>query len=372
MNRKEKRKLLERRWQRIWDALVSAGLDALYVAGKGHVLGYGPIHYLSAYHMVLRYSGALIQVNREPVLLVPTVAEEMLLKERSPIEDVRCTGRPAQMALDIMRSSFPDGFRLGIDNPETYFNVSDYRDLNNTQEGEEVVDATELFQNVKAVKFDDELEGIERTYAIADDGFQSFMNVVRPGMTGWELTAEIDHTIRKQGVADRLIFIGRGKHFLHWPDDRPLQKGDLVTCFVEIVGPDGYWVERGGMFSLGQPSPEVSRLANHCIEAMEVGTAELYPGRNSQDVCNAIERVAASAGVDSGIWHGHGVGVDHDIPFFVPGDQTVLHKDMVIALHPNFTDVSNNLGASIADCFHITESGPRRLSRFKPELNIID
>ena len=364
--------LLTSRWERIWDALAKADLDALYVAGKGHVLGYGPIHYLSGYHMVLRYSGALIQRNREPILLVPTSAEEMLVKDRSAVKDVRCTARPAQAALEIMRETCKGGFRLGVDNMETYFNVTDYRDLSSAQQGEEVIDATSLFQDVKAIKFGAELEGINRTSDIADDGFQAFKDVVRPGMTGWELTAEIDYTIRKQGVADRLIFIGSGKHFLHWPDDRELQTGDLITCFVEIVGPEGYWVERGGLFSLGQPSVETSRLASYCIEAMEVGAAELRPGRCSQDVCSAIESVAQKAGYDSGIWHGHGVGIDHDIPFFVPGDESVLKEDMVIALHPNFTDTDNALGASIADCFHITESGAKRLSRFKPELYIID
>ena len=368
----KKRELLQCRWERIWDALDKANLDALYVAGKGHVLGYGPIHYLSGYHMVLRYSGALIQRNCEPILLVPTAAEQILVKERSFIKDVRCTARPAQTALEIMRSSFTNGFRLGIDNPDLYFSVTDYRDLNVTQDNEEIIDAAEMFQNVKAIKFDEELIGIDRTYKIADDGFQKFMDVIAPGKTGWELTAEIDRNIRKHGVADRLIFIGTGKHFLHWPDDRPLQKGDLVTFFVEIVGPEGYWVERGGMFSIGKPTSEVRRLADNCIDAMEAATSMLYPGRCSSDVCKAVEKIATDAQLESGIWHGHGVGVDHDIPFFVPGDESVFEKDMVVALHPNFTDEKHNMGASLADCFHITENGPRRLSRYSPELYIID
>ncbi len=368
----EKRELLECRWQRIWDALAASDLDALYVAGKGHILGYGPVHYLSAYHMVLRYSGALLRLNRKPVLLVPTVAEEMLLKERSVIEDVHCTTRPAQTALEIMRASSANGFRLGVNDPEVYLNVTDYRDLENTLEGEEIVNATELFQNAKAIKFDAELSGIDRTSKIADDGFQTFLDMLAPGRTGWELTAEVDHIIRKQGVADRLIFIGSGRHFLHWPDKRPVQKGDLITFFVEIVGPDGYWVERGGIFSMGQPSPEVKQLAGNCIAAMEAAASVLYPGRCSRDVCDVIEKHAVDAGLESGIWHGHGVGIDHDIPFFVPGDTTMLQKDMVVALHPNFTDLKHGLGASLADCFHITENGPRVLSRFKPELYIID
>jgi len=366
------RELLAKRWQRVWDALRDEGLDGLYVAGKGHILGYGPFHYLSGYMQVLRYAGALILPDREPSILVTTEAERVLITQRTGLEDVRCIPRPATAALEIMQAAHKGGYRLGVHDAENYLTVGDYLVLQNVSGDESVVDATAMFQALKTRKFPEEIAAMDRTYRIADDGFQTFIEHLRPGATGWELSAEIERTVRSRGVPDDLIFIGRGEHFLHWPDEQPLQTGDLVTCFVEVIGPEGYWVERGGMFSLGPPASAVQDLADCCLEGFNAGVNKLTAGTSAAEICSAIEIVARTGGYSSGIWHGHGVGVDHDTPFLAGGDETVLEEDMVVALHPNFSDTDSGLSASLADCFHITAGKPRHLSRFEPELRIVD
>lgn len=366
-----KRELLESRWERLWEFMRNDNLDALYVAGKGHILGYGPIFYLCGYHMVLRYSGALIEVDKEPVFFVPTPAEQALVKERSFIKDVRCVPSPAQAALDEMNSNYGDEFRLGINDPDTYFTVEDYKVFEAVNQAGNVVDATKMFNAVKAVKFEEEVAGMNRTFEIADDGFQTFMDFVKPGMTGCELMAEVDRTIRSQGVTDRMIFVGANSHFLHWPDNRPLANGDLVTFFVEIVGPEGYWVEKGGMFSLGDPAPAQKNIADACVESFNAAVTEMRPGCSSQRLSKSIEQIADRAGVSSGIWHGHGVGIDHDIPFLVPNDQNTLEENMFLAIHPNFVDEKNSLSVSMAETYHVTKDGSRSLSRFEPKLYVV-
>lgn len=366
-----KRELVESRWERLWDFMNEENLDALYVAGKGHILGYGPIFYLCGYHMVLRYSGALIKVGNPPIFFVPTPAEQALVKERSFIKDVRCTSTPAQAALDEMKSVYGDSFKLGINDPEGYFTVSDYKVFESVRNDGQVVDATQLLNRVKAIKFEEEVAGMKRTFEIADNGFETFISCVKPGMTGRELVAEVDKKIRAQGAIERLLFIGAGSHFLHWPDDRPLQKGDLVTFFVELVGPEGYWVEKGGMFSIGEPAHAEKRIAEACIQSVNTAVSKMYPGCSSKELSQSIEEIGNRAGVSSGIWHGHGVGIDHDIPFLVPGDENILEENMFLAIHPNFVDEKNNLSVSMADTFHITKDGARTLSRFESKLYIV-
>lgn len=363
--------LLKKRWQRIWSALAEARLDGLYVAGKGHIHGYGPFHYVSGHQMTLRYGAALILPGKEPILFVTTPAERILVSAKTSFSDVRLSSVPARDALEILGQRHANGFRLGVNDPDTYFTVSDYRGLSRVSGEQVIVDATALFEGIKAVKFPEEIIGIDNTYAIADKGFQTFLDVVRPGLSGWELASKVEEVITRCGVPDGLVFIGTGPHFLHWPEERVVERGDLITMFVEIVGPEGYWVERGGIVSLGPPSPEASRLVHACVEAFHTGSAMLRAGNRSEDVCEAIEKIARREGYTNGIWHGHGIGVDHDVPFFAPGDDTILQQDMFVALHPNFIDADNRIGASLADCFHITENGPRRLSQFKPELYVV-
>jgi Xaa-Pro aminopeptidase len=72
--------------------------------------------------------------------------------------------------------------------------------------------------------------------------------------------------------------------------------------------------------------------------------------------------------VGVGIWHGHGVGVDHDPPVITAADVTPLVPDMVISVHPNFTTADERLGASVADTYVIGDGSPQRLSRLDPGL----
>lgn len=367
------RALLELRWQRVWEGLREEGLDGLYVAGKGHILGYGPFTFLSGHPLVLRYGAALIRPGSEPVLFTPTAAEELLLRARTTIRDVRHVTRPARAALETLRAAQGARFRLGVHDADGYLTVADARDLQVcARPGETVVDATGLLQRAKAVKLPADAAAMEATGTIVDAGFQTLLQHIRPGVSGCALAGEVERTIRGLGALDSLIFIGAGPHFLHFPDRAPLRRGQLVTAYVELIGPDGHWVERGGIISLGPPSATQQRIADACFEAHAAATAVLRPGAPSAMVCAAVETVAARHGYGCGIWHGHGVGIDHDIPSFAPGDRTVLAEDMFVALHPNFTDPVSGHAASVADCFRITAAGARRLSHFATELHRVD
>ena len=83
---------------------------------------------------------------------------------------------------------------------------------------------------------------ITETAAIADDAFEAFLGRVRPGVSGWELNAVIEQAIRERGTRDALIFISAGAYFLERPTAARVADGDLLTVYIEIVGPTGYWV----------------------------------------------------------------------------------------------------------------------------------
>ncbi|MFD0853765.1 M24 family metallopeptidase, partial [Actinomadura adrarensis] len=80
------------------------------------------------------------------------------------------------------------------------------------------------------------------------------------------------------------------------------------------------------------------------------------------EVAVAIEEATAGGGLRYGIWHGHGVGVDHDIPVITASDKTVLQPGMVISLHPNIATAGDEVGASVADTFIVTDGEPLRVS----------
>src|SRR5205823_14196745 len=129
-----------------------------------------------------------------------------------------------------------------------------------------------------------------------------------------------------------------------------------------------YWVELGVLASLGRLSPERERLARDVHRAAAAARAKLVAGATAGDVARAVDATAREGEYRSGIWHGHGVGVDHDLPVLTASDETLLRPSMAIAVHPNFATQDEEVGASVADTYLVRPTGPpRRLSTLPPE-----
>jgi Xaa-Pro aminopeptidase len=360
--------LLERRHRRLWAALEGEGLGALVLAGKGVIGQYGVLEWCAGYVPVVRAAYAVLTPGAEPALVVTTAADAWYARRNTGIAQVRVAGQGDILSeyddtASAIAALVPQAGRIGVAGLRHIMSSWEAERLAFALPDAELVDVSAQIAAVKAVKDDDDIAELRATAAIADDAFEAFLACVAPGVSGWELNGEIERVIRTQGVRDSLIFISGGAYFLERPAADPVRGGDLLTVFVEIVGPTGYWIELGRMVAVGEPDEEREQLAETCLAAAEAAEAELVAGRTAGDPARAIDAVAASAGVTVGIWHGHGVGVDHDPPVITAADATPLVSGMVISLHPNFSTFDERLGASVADTYLVGEGRPERLSR---------
>jgi Xaa-Pro aminopeptidase len=361
----------------VWAALADERLDAVVVFGHGVIGAYGFLAYTSGYSPVVRAANVVLFPGADPVVVVPTDADGWYARHRAGVEDVRVAGQgdilsayddlASGVAGVLAERGVAEG-RIGVVGMRHLASAWEAERVRELLAGAELVDVTERVAAVKAVKDPEDVVELERTAAIADDAFEACLDRIRPGVTGWELSAAIEAEGRRQGVRDALIFASAGAYFLERPTADALRDGDLVTVYVEIVGPTGYWVELARLVSIGELDAERAALAGACLEAARMAEAELRAGQTAGDPARAIDDVAARAGVRVGIWHGHGVGVDHDTPVITAADTTPLERDMVIAVHPNFSTANEGVGASVADTYVIGEGPPRRLSRLDPGL----
>ena len=161
----------------------------------------------------------------------------------------------------------------------------------------------------------------------------------------------------------RLVFIEEGPFFLRKPTKKVISENALVTCYVELIDENGYWVEKGGLIAVGDINDEMKELAVACVQAMEEVKKTIKPGKTVGDIADAIHQHIDHLDVNIGIWHGHGVGVDHDLPVISDNGTDVLEEGMVISVHPNFANAKEEFGASIADVFIVTKDGAESLSK---------
>jgi Xaa-Pro aminopeptidase len=363
---------LRERLERVWAALEDEGLTAVVVAGKGVIGQYGLLEWCAGYVPVVRGAYAVATPATEPALVVPTGADAWYARRRTGLEDVRVAGQgdilseyddlAAGVAAALAERGAATG-RIGVAGLRHVVSTWEAERLAAVLPDADLVDVTGAVSGVKAVKDARDREQLEATAAIADDGFEALLAHLEPGRTGWELSAEVERAVRARGTRDSLVFISTGAYFLERPTAEQVEAGDLVTVFVEVVGPTGYWVELGRLVAVGEIGEERSRLADSCLGAARAAERELVAGRSAADPARAIDAAAAAAGVRVGIWHGHGVGVDHDPPVITAADETALVPGMAIAIHPNFSTADERLGAGVADTYVVGEGPAARLSR---------
>lgn len=377
----QKSKILRERHEAIWAEMRAENYDAIVVAGRGLITQYGYLEYVIGWCPQVRLAYAVVLPGQEPILIMPTNSDAWFARQATGLTDVRAAGQGdviseqdslPQVIADVITEHRAGSGKIGVVGLRHIVPVGDYEMLKNALSQAQITDATALVGRVKAIKSMDERAEVVRSAAIADAGMEVFAQRAGLGVAGWELWGDIQQEVRRRGAQHVLVMVGTGPFFNDPPRSDALKAGDLASVYVEITGPNGFWVEKASLFAVGSLSDEKQRLAQACLASHAAAEAALRAGNTAADVAVAIEKVATPAGVDFGIWHGHGVGVDHDIPVITQTDETVLAEGMVMALHPNFVNTTTTVGVSVADTYIVQEGAPQRGSKTPQELRHIE
>lgn len=373
-----KERVLRGRHEAIWAAMKEQGYDAIVLAGRGLITQYGYLEYVAGWCPQVRLAYAVIFQDKPPVLVMPTSSDAWYARQATGLEDVRAAGQgdviseqdslPAVVASVITEYGAGRG-HVGIAGLRHIMPVGDHEMFVAQLPDARISDATTLIGDIKRVKNADEQAEEIRSAAIADAGLEAFASAAAVGKTGWEMRGVIEHEVRRRGAQHVLIMVGIGPYFNNPPGYEAIQDGDLASVYVEITGPNGYWVEKSSLFAVGELSDAKREMATKTLAAHHAAEDALVVGNTAADVAAALEGAVADFNVDFGIWHGHGVGIDHDTPVITSSDTTPLEPGMVIAIHPNFVNKEETLGASTADTYIIQPEGPAvRTSKYGQKL----
>jgi len=350
-------------------------LDVVVIYGKGIITQYGFLYYFGGYYPILRPGFIIYAKGKEPIAYYSTRADNYLAKKMGFIKDTRFlgTGDVVHSEADLYKhiSELINSYnpkKVGIVGLESMMTGNQSAFFKNILEAD-LVDITNNVEKIKGIKSPDEQVGIRQSYSVALESFAEFKNAIRPGRTSSEIAADIEKIARGKGAIDTLIFVEEGPYFLRKPTSTKITNNSLVTAYVELIDENGYWVEKGGLFIVGEISDEEMKLAESCVNAMKEIQQTLKPGIPVNTVAKIINKHTESLNVKMGIWHGHGIGIDHDLPILTDTETSPFEENMVISVHPNYSDDQEKFGASIADVFVITEDGAESLS--KGEYDII-
>lgn len=215
--------------------------------------------------------------------------------------------------------------------------------------GVEIVSATKLFDEARMVKSPWELERMRTAARVSDAAWNMFVEALEPGVSEYDIVAEVESEIKRLGAEDNFMLIASGGDEVLGmtpPSRRIIQPGDMVrTELTPQTG--GYWLQICRSVTVGPPSAEQQRSFELFHEAAEAGMAVVRPGITAHEVAMAENDVFRKHGLGdycSDQWtrvRGHGVGLHLDETPIVEGNHTVLPEGATFIIHPNtFTPIA--------------------------------
>ena len=386
----------DRRWGALREAMGRRGLDCLLVWGTDRFYGMGTANLRYLTHIAAKQGICCFPRRADPIVFVENVhmyhPYGPYLLSQDWVTDVRpVTGMEALAGavrdLGLARGRIGTvGYGSAL--RQHIIAYQEYQALGEALPEAELVDATEVLDELRLIKSPEEIALLERSGRLAAAMVDALLATAREGARECEVYAEMVRAhIAAGGEPYIFCFFSADpvddseRYLLHArpqplaPTTRPLAPGDLVlTEFHASYG--GYLT--GVEFSafVGPPPSELARVHAVAVECLQRGMERLRPGVPLREVWEAFRRPVAAAGMDyiECGFHGHGLGSPEFPTVVYKPEEPVLsgrgleafelRSGMVLAINIDIHDPRwrRDVGIMLGDTAVVTEDGPRRLA----------
>jgi len=236
------------------------------------------------------------------------------------------------------------------------------------------VDVTDMVDQIKAIKSDDELAMIRRTAAVQDAAMEAAFKAVAPGKRDIEIAAVAEHKCLDLGSEQGLFLcvshpVGQPAFFANrHVQNRMMREGDVFTLLVESNGPGGFFTELGRTCVLGKASQEMKDELAFLLEARKFTLDLLKPGTVCKDVWEPYNAFMRKNGrPEEKRLYCHGQGYDMvERPLVRFDEPMTIRKNMNLSCHPTY--LTDKLFNTICDNYLIGERGVERLHKFPEKI----
>jgi Xaa-Pro aminopeptidase len=361
-------------------------VSALVVRAPDNVL------YLTNYWCMKGYDAVVFPRDGEPTLIAlePQVAD---VERNSWTKQVRffkgyheADPRPPQyraldIALEVLKSSglterVAIELNMGTQSADrmvgepttptqTYFDA--FRKVSR-----EVIDATPLLNEARAIKTPQEIERMRLANELAALAMEYTREHMRPGMKESEVGGMYEGFVHGLGVgyqgkvemarAFTLVWSGKGIATFTATGDRPIQKNEPTLIEIWVCA-DGYWTDLTKNACPGELTPEYHKLLDLLLKVFDEAAGFVRDGAAFPELDRMIRARIAEGGYPGQPSHPicHGVGARaHEPPYAHQAGGGTIKKGMVLAIEPGIYWPGGG-GLRVEDNFLITASGSEKL-----------
>lgn len=245
----------------------------------------------------------------------------------------------------------------------------------------EVVDATPLLNEARAIKTAQEIERMKLANELAALAMEHTRDRLRPGMKESEVGAIYEGFVHGIGVgykgkvemarAFTLVWSGKGIATFTATGDRPVQKNEPTLLEIWVCV-DGYWTDLTKNICPGELSPQYQRLLDLLLEVFKEAVSFSVDGASLPELDRLVRARIAEGGYPGQPSHPicHGVGARaHEYPYAHQAGGGSIRKGMVLAIEPGIYWPGGG-GLRLEDNFWITGNGNEKLCSYPDDFRL--
>jgi Xaa-Pro aminopeptidase len=229
-----------------------------------------------------------------------------------------------------------------------------------------------VVERLRAVKDEEELEGVRRAAAVNNAAFERIAQERLVGRSEAEVSWMVEQALHDAGGAGLAfpVIVASGPNAAlphHYPGERKIERGETVVVDAGAVV-DGYCSDCTRTFATGQLPDDLQTAYDVCLRVQETVLAEVRAGADARELDAHSRRELDAAGYESAAGLGHGVGREiHELPALRPTATGSLVAGNVVTIEPGVY-LAGRGGIRIEDLVIVTEDGAEVLTPFTKEL----
>lgn len=241
----------------------------------------------------------------------------------------------------------------------------------------ELVPTSNIVENIRIIKTQDELLIMQEAANIADNAFREILNYIKPGVKEIDVSNELERLMREQGATsssfDTIVASGYRGALPHGvASDKEIQTGELVTMDFGALYKN-YCSDITRTIAVGDINDELNNIYDTVLQAQLRGVSGVKAGITGDEADALTRDYITEKGYGEYFGHstGHGLGLEvHEEPRLAKGSNIVLKENMVVTIEPGVY-VPNVGGCRIEDDIIVTTEGNTRLTHSDKELIIL-
>ncbi len=378
------REEMERRWVLTLDAMDKEGIDCLVMWGSDRVFG-GVQKYLSDLQVGVYPHGILFSKNGISVIghgewggvaYGPYIGSHNIINNISVpfLPSIFYTNDyPAEEMCKIIKKN--NWKRIGF----IAMNIIPaglYKYIKEQLINVELVDASDIMDEIKAIKSPYELSLCQKAVQLHEDILAAVPTILRVGRTEREVALALRQMADDMFCTEFVVLVGAhptspGGNLYLYQNNR-INKGDFVYLLIELAAPGGFWAEIGRTYCMGEPSNASIKAWNDAVDLENDLAAMCKPGIAAKDIFNeGNKRLIEKGYFPETKFYAHGQGYDIvDRPIFCSEETMVFKENMYFSMHPRCKN--DDLAAICIDNYVVTKEGGKRMSRFPQHMICLD